>query len=106
MNIKEIIQHELNTHKEVAFEGYCHDCNTKVQVLCTQDTVIGGAVYKPRKRTFLKCDACFEKDRTLRNFEECEVYSRVVGYLRPVNQWNKGKKAEWKERKEFKGFEK
>jgi len=25
----------------------------------------------------------------------CEVYSRVVGYLRPVNQWNKGKQEEF-----------
>ena len=32
----------------------------------------------------------------------CEVYSRIVGYLRPVNDWNKGKKAEYFERKEFK----
>ncbi len=32
---------------------------------------------------------------------ECEVYSRVVGYIRPVNQWNKGKKREFKDRKEF-----
>ena len=31
-----------------------------------------------------------------------EVYSRVVGYLRPVQQWNKGKKAEFKLRKTFK----
>ncbi len=29
----------------------------------------------------------------------CEIYSRVVGYLRPVNQWNEGKKAEFRERK-------
>jgi anaerobic ribonucleoside-triphosphate reductase len=29
----------------------------------------------------------------------CEVYSRVVGYLRPVQSWNKGKKAEYKLRK-------
>ena len=27
--------------------------------------------------------------------EECEVYSRVVGYLRPVEQWNDGKQAEY-----------
>jgi ribonucleoside-triphosphate reductase len=33
---------------------------------------------------------------------ECEVYSRVVGYLRPVKQWNKGKKEEFKQRKSFK----
>ncbi len=26
---------------------------------------------------------------------ECEVYTRIVGYLRPVDQWNKGKKAEY-----------
>ena len=30
--------------------------------------------------------------------EECEVYSRVVGYLRPVNQWNRGKRNEFKDR--------
>ncbi|RLC40260.1 MAG: ribonucleoside triphosphate reductase [Candidatus Nealsonbacteria bacterium] len=34
--------------------------------------------------------------------QPCEVYSRVVGYLRPVQQWNKGKAQEFKERKEFK----
>ena len=32
----------------------------------------------------------------------CEVYSRVVGYLRPVGQWNDGKQAEFKSRKTFK----
>lgn len=29
----------------------------------------------------------------------CEVYSRVVGYLRPVQSWNKGKKEEFFMRK-------
>lgn len=33
---------------------------------------------------------------------ECEIYSRVVGYLRPVKQWNDGKKAEFKDRREYK----
>lgn len=28
-----------------------------------------------------------------------EVYSRVVGYFRPIDQWNKGKKEEFSERK-------
>jgi anaerobic ribonucleoside-triphosphate reductase len=32
----------------------------------------------------------------------CEIYSRVVGYLSPVAQWNVGKKSEWKDRKVFK----
>lgn len=34
--------------------------------------------------------------------QPCEVYSRVVGYLRPVKQWNKGKKEEFKDRKDLK----
>ncbi len=33
---------------------------------------------------------------------ECEVYSRVVGYLTPVSHWNKGKKQEFKDRKTYK----
>ena len=33
--------------------------------------------------------------------EECEVYSRIVGYIRPVSQWNRGKRAEFKARKTF-----
>jgi len=32
---------------------------------------------------------------------KCEVYSRIVGYLRPVQQWNFGKKEEFKDRKVF-----
>ena len=31
----------------------------------------------------------------------CEVYSRVCGYFRPVSNWNKGKKEEFKDRKTF-----
>lgn len=30
-----------------------------------------------------------------------EVYSRVVGYYRPVNQWNKGKQEEFSLRKTY-----
>jgi len=32
---------------------------------------------------------------------KCEVYSRVVGYLRPVDQWNDGKQAEFRMRRNF-----
>lgn len=33
--------------------------------------------------------------------QKAEVYSRVVGYLRPVSQYNKGKQEEFKQRKMF-----
>ena len=31
----------------------------------------------------------------------CEVYSRIVGYLRPVQNWNKGKQQEFEDRKAY-----
>ena len=34
--------------------------------------------------------------------QPCEVYTRIVGYLRPVSQFNFGKQQEFKERKTFK----
>ena len=36
-------------------------------------------------------------DRVIPN----EVYSRIVGYMRPMQQWHKGKAQEFKERKTF-----
>ena len=33
--------------------------------------------------------------------EKCEVYSRIVGYIRPVSQWNKGKQKEFCDRQTF-----
>ena len=32
---------------------------------------------------------------------EVEVYSRVTGFMRPVKNWNKGKREELKDRKKF-----
>ena len=31
----------------------------------------------------------------------CEIYSRIVGYLRPVQNWHQGKQQEFSERKTF-----
>ena len=33
--------------------------------------------------------------------QECEVYSRVCGYMRPTSQWNEGKQEEFKDRTTF-----
>jgi ribonucleoside-triphosphate reductase len=33
--------------------------------------------------------------------QKCEVYSRVVGYISPINRWNFGKKAEFRDRKTY-----
>ena len=34
--------------------------------------------------------------------QECEVYARVVGYMRPVSQFNEAKQAEFHDRVNFK----
>ena len=33
--------------------------------------------------------------------QECEIYTRVMGYFRPISQFNKGKQSEFNERKWF-----
>jgi ribonucleoside-triphosphate reductase len=43
-----------------------------------------------------------EQKRCARCNQETEIYSRVVGYLRPIKQWNDGKQAEYAMRKTFK----
>ena len=40
-------------------------------------------------KTLAQCDA------------KTEVYSRIVGYFRPVQQWNVGKRQEYRMRKTF-----
>lgn len=32
----------------------------------------------------------------------CEVYSRIVGYFRPIRNWNKGKRQEFMDRRTYK----
>jgi len=91
---------------QLSWSGECHDCQSAVRVTATPMSdgihVEGGAIYEPAEERFLlKCDDCFAADPTLRNYQSCEVYSRVVGYLRPVAQWNDGKQAEFELRKTF-----
>ena len=43
------------------------------------------------------CPTCKTENKNT----ECEVYSRVVGYLRPVTQWNRGKQQEFSDRRTF-----
>ncbi len=49
------------------------------------------------------CPLCKQesKNSDSENKMKCEVYSRIVGYLRPVSQWNVGKQEEFKDRKLF-----
>lgn len=96
-----------NKASELVWDGFCHDCKETVQVSATirqgKIAVTGGAVYEVKvnkeDRLFLKCPNCFTGNRTLTNFRPTEIYSRIVGYMRPVGAWNGAKQAEFKMRK-------
>jgi hypothetical protein len=86
-------------------KNFCHDCQKEIKI--GEDLTIKNGVellYEENgeKIKVFKCKECFAANPSLINYRQCEVYSRVVGYLRPVQQWNLGKKQEFKERKEFK----
>ena len=82
----------------------CHDCSK--EILFNGESIENGVYLSydnnGKMVNIFKCSECFEKNKALTNFQSCEVYSRVVGYIRPVQQWHKGKKQEYGERTEFK----
>ena len=65
---------------------------------CNNDLVEAICENPSTKETaeLMVCESCGYRGRRM------EVYSRVVGYLRPVDSWNLGKKEEFKNRETFK----
>lgn len=84
-------------------QNVCHDCGVEIAINGELIENGVGLTYenKGEKINVLKCNDCYAKNKSLNNYQKCEVYSRVVGYIRPVEQWHKGKKQEFSERKEF-----
>jgi len=82
----------------------CCDCHGPIVI--AGDEIKNGVLlsYKESGNEYrvFKCGDCYQKSVRLANYKPCEVYSRVCGYLRPVQQWNSGKQQEYKERKEYK----
>ncbi len=89
--------------KSAKEDNVCHDCGK--EIIIKNENIENGLFlsYKDSGEiiNIFKCNECYEQDKSLRNFKRCEVYSRVVGYIRPVQQWHKGKKQEYNEREEY-----
>ena len=81
----------------------CHDCKKDIEFNGKEikNGVLLAYNDNKNKINVFKCHDCYGKNPGLRNFRECEVYSRVVGYLRPIKQWNRGKAEEFKCREEY-----
>lgn len=97
----------MKTKKEKTMkieEQICWDCKKKITGIKIDEEnkkVTGAKFYDTGKEIFVKCLSCYSADPVLRNFQESLVFSRVVGYLAPVNQYNRGKVAEYSQRKVF-----
>jgi len=57
--------------------------------ICSKHKYISGEHFE--------CPLCYQEGV----INECEVYSRVVGYIRPVQQWNEGQCQNYKERRMY-----
>lgn len=66
--------------------GGCRKCGKEVELLIDERD----------KKEYWVCHPCKSA------WHKCEVYSRVCGYLRPIDGWNKGKKEEFLQRKTYK----
>lgn len=93
------IQGLLSQDKHLKLTGKCHDCKQDIEVLV--DATPEGFTsslpiwkFDDMEIPFFKCEQCFKKEPHLKHFQSTEVWSRVVGYLRPIKQWNPGKQAE------------
>ena len=109
MQIKELQNlFEQEQVRELSWGGCCWNCGKEVEVVARveddgQLLVEGGAIYRFQDLgTFLKCSDCYEEDSVLRDYQPMEVYSRVVGYYRPVTYFNPGKQEEFRKRVNFK----
>lgn len=86
---------------------YCYDCGKTVIIKTDSldNEIVDGVMLRYATSddsiAIIKCNNCYAKSKELTNYQECEVYSRIVGYLRPVNQFNKGKQEEYKDRKNY-----
>jgi len=107
MNTTEYLVQLIGKGKKGLLKGSCHDCKASVEIAV--DIQKDGKVVSTGPfwwiegvGGFSKCPICFDHEPRLANYQPCEVYSRVCGYLRPVKQYNPGKQAEFKERTPFK----
>ena len=95
---------ETNEELDLEKACVCYDCGEKLITDENKEILNGKLVaymVKKEKIFVFKCNECFEKKIPF-HFQDCEVYSRVVGYIRPVQSYHAGKVQEFDERKNFK----
>lgn len=95
---------QIGDNQFAKLKGECVECGEEFTMEIERTGPNGldiknGAVYKTAGEFSFKCQNCFVNNPNAG--PKVEVYSRVVGYLRPVSNWNDVKQAEFKSRKMY-----
>jgi anaerobic ribonucleoside-triphosphate reductase len=99
------ISDKIGENQYARTKAVCSDCGEEFvmhfeRVAEDRIEIKNGAIGKRYGNYIFKCQGCFDKNDFFDT--NTEVYSRVVGYLRPVNSWNDAKKNEFNQRKTYK----
>jgi hypothetical protein len=93
--------------KCIELHGTCQSCKSKVDLVIWEEGLEtegnGGVIVNGEfdAKPEFKCSACLERDGGRISPTKCEIFTRVCGYLRPVQGFNPGKKAEFNDRKTY-----
>lgn len=96
------LSEKIGNHQYAKINVSCIDCGEEF-ILEVERTgpeallIKNGTVYKTRGEYEFKCEKCFTYNPN--HGPKVDIYSRVVGFLRPVSDWNEGKQAEYAIRK-------
>jgi hypothetical protein len=96
---------KIGDHQYASINATCMDCGKpftiQVERISPKRLEIKNGAIGVRRKTgeiHFKCEDCKENNNW---GMPSEVYSRVVGYLRPVGDWNTGKQTEYGMRTEY-----
>ncbi|MDA3815262.1 MAG: hypothetical protein PF549_02755 [Patescibacteria group bacterium] len=93
----------FSTKEEAIKAKRCFDCDCRIKIKGKE--IKNGVLlqYEDNNEDIfvIKCDDCYKESEKIVGYRECEVYSRIVGYLRPIKNYNPGKKQEYDDRKEY-----
>lgn len=98
---------EVSGDDQIEVNGDCQHCGTKVvldvDLVGTATIEVNGnggmKFFTLQERPVFICATCHDKGKRIGT--PCEIYSRPCGYLSPTRRWNKGKIAEYANRKMF-----
>jgi hypothetical protein len=91
----------------IELHGKCQSCDKGVDLIIFKNALEvegnGGMIVGKAwdDRPMFKCSECLERDNGMISPTKCEVFTRVCGYLRPIQGFNPGKKEEFNDRKTY-----